>query len=457
MAATRFDRATFPPAPREPPLVQSVLLQRDPLGYSRKLRRRLGPVFTLRAMNSGGYVCATSPDANKAILTDQTRFSGGGDATRFLAPVVGEGSLICTPPPRHLRNRKLLLPPFHGERIAGWGRRVGELIDARLPELIGSHPPQTVAVRPWAQALTLDVILRVVFGLEEPRRVDQFRTTLTRFMDSPSLAVLFLPEPVRRDLGPLSPGGAFARRRAEVDALIREEIAARREAPDRAERDDVLSVLLGARHDDGTGFSDAELRDELMGLLLAGHETTATALAWALHLLAHHPAIRDELIAELDRGDTALLKATIKEAMRLRPPVFDAVRTAVADTEIDGRPVPAGATVMAMFTVTHLDPELWDAPQAFRPQRHLDGTPAPYALTPFGGGVRRCIGAALAQLELEVALQEVLARAVPQPAGPPEPGRLFTVTVIPAKGGRVRFDARSPAGPARAPAAAIPA
>ena len=217
----------------------------------------------------------------------------------------------------------------------------------------------------------------------------------------------------------MSPGGVFARRRAAVDALLFEEIAARRADPTAAERDDVLSVLLA------TDLSDEELRDELMGLVLAGHETTATALAWTLHLLAQYP-----------QPDVPL-DAIIKESMRFRAPVIDAIRTATRDTELGGHPVPEGAYVSAMFCATHHAPELWDDPGAFRPERHLDGKPAPYALTPFGGGVRRCLGAALAQLELEVVLGELLDGFRLAPAGDLEPARISGVTIIPASGGRV--------------------
>jgi cytochrome P450 len=188
-----------------------------------------------------------------------------------------------------------------------------------------------------------------------------------------------------------------------------------------------------------TGFSDAELRDELMGLVLAGHETTATALAWTVHLLAHHRRACAALRADLKAGSDAYLKATIKESTRLRAPVIDAIRTATRDTELGGHPVPKGAYVSAMFCATHHAPELWPDPGAFRPERHLDDKPVPYSLTPFGGGVRRCIGASLAQLELEIALPELLSHAVPEPAGELEPGRVLGVSIVPAKGGRVVF------------------
>ncbi|MFI6348566.1 cytochrome P450 [Streptomyces sp. NPDC050560] len=439
-----WDPRRFPPAARTPRPVQTVSMLLDPLGFTRALRRRHGPVFSVRAFPyRGALVCAADAATNRAVLTDHDRFTGG-DAAALLAPAVGHRSLICTPPPRHLQHRRLLLPPFHGTRIAAWARRVRRLVRARLPALLsGDGAP----VRPWAQRLTLDIILRVVFGLADPARVAAFRHALNAFVATGNIAVLFLPAPLRRDLGALSPGGRFHRLRAHVRDLTRDEIAARRAAPDRSHRDDVLSLLLDARDEDGAGLDDAQLLDELTGLVLAGYETTATTIAWTLHLLAHHPGARDDLVADLDGGSDRLLKAVVKESGRIRPAVYNAMRTAAHDTELGGRPVPCGAFVAALFPLTHVDPELWPAPDAFRPERHLGTVPAPYALTPFGGGVRRCIGVSLAQLEIETVLTEVLAAAVPEPAGPPEPARLLSVTLVPARGGRVRFRARRPHRP----------
>jgi cytochrome P450 len=429
MDEPRWDPQRFPPVARANRWEQTGRFGRDPLGELRRARARCGPVFSLRLLPYQALVCGTDPETNQQILTDQDRFAGG-DAADLLEPIVGPNSLILTPAPKHLANRKLLLPPFHGERIARWADGVRALTREQAPALTTGGP---VAVRPWAQRLTLDVILRVVFGVEDPARAARYRNAIARITDQRFAFLLFAPKVLHRDLGPVSPGGMFARRRAVLDALFFEEIAARRADSGAGERDDVLSVLLA------TDFSDEELRDELMGLVLAGHETTATALSWTLHLLAQNAEARDALIADLHAGSDAYLKATIKESMRLRAPVIDAIRTAARDTELGGHPVPQGAYVSAMFSATHHAPELWDEPEAFRPQRHLGGKPVPYSLTPFGGGVRRCLGAALAQLELEVALSELLAHWVPEPAGPLEPARASGVSIVPAKGGRIRL------------------
>ncbi|MEU7324520.1 cytochrome P450 [Streptomyces griseoviridis] len=434
-----WDPRLFPPASRTPRSVQTARMLMDPQGYARTLRQRLGPVFSLRTLPyRGALVCAADAATNRAVLTDHERFTGG-DATALLAPAVGAKSLICTPPPRHLSHRRLLLPPFHGQRIAGWNQRIRDLVQRELADLVTGH---AVPVRPWAQRLTLDVILNVVFGLTDPVRTAAFRRALNAFVGMDNLAVLFLPEPLRRDLGPFSPGGRFHRLRATVRHLTRREIADRRARPEDHGRDDVLSTLLQQRDEDGNPLDDTQILDELTGLVLAGYETTATTIAWTLHLLAHHPAARDDLIADLDAGSDRVLRAAVKESGRLRPAVYNAMRTAAYDTELGGHPVPRYAFVAALFPLTHLDPALWPEPDAFRPERHLGATATPYTLTPFGGGLRRCIGVSLAHLEIDTVLTEILATAVPEPVGPPERARLLSVTLVPARGGRVRFRVR---------------
>lgn len=430
----------FPPAARRNRVLQTLLLNRSPLDELLRARALHGPVFTLRILPyRAGIVCATDTATNREVLTDHERFAAG-DAADLIEPIVGANSLILTPTPRHARNRKLLMPPFHGSQIAGWADVVGHLAESHLPGLMTQEP---VAVRPWAQKLTLDVILRVVFGVESPERRAVYRKVLDKLMSPANLALLFAPAPLRWDLSRFSPGGAFNRRRAAVDRLLEQEIATRRTDPHSEQKQDVLSLLLTARDEEGVGFSDHELRDELKGLVVAGHETTATALAWTLHLLAQHPAALDALVDDLTSGSDRYLKATIKETMRLRAPVFDAIRIAVRDTEIGGHPVPAGAYVSAMFCATHVADDIWADPHAFRPERHLDGSHDTWSLTPFGGGARRCLGAALAQLELEVVLSQLLERALPRPCGPLEQVRLLGVTLVPSAGGRVLMRPRT--------------
>lgn len=435
----KWDAKKFPPALHRTRLVSTLKVQRDPIGELTRARDEIGPVYTLRILDHpGGIVCAADAATNREVLTNHELFEPG-DAAALIEPIVGRHSLILTPAPKHTRNRKLLMPPFHGAKIAQWTSVIGELTEQQLPALVADGP---IAVRPWAQQLTLDVILRVVFGIESAERRDLYRHTLDRLMNPRITPLIFLPPFLQRDFGRFSPGGLLQRRRTEVDDLLAEEIRLRRADPDAGNKEDVLSVLLSARDEDGEGFTDIELRDELKGLVVAGHETTATALAWTLHFLGQFPDKRDKLIADLAAGSKEYLGAVIKESMRLRAPVFDAIRMTTRDTELAGQPIPAGALVSAMFCVTHLDESLWPDPEAFIPERHLatgEDKPNPWGVTPFGGGARRCIGAALAQLELEIVLQKVLEQAVPHAVGPMEHTHLLGVTLIPAHGGRVRF------------------
>ena len=436
----RWDAKRFPPSLHRSRLTSTLALQRDPIGQLTGAHELIGPVFTLRVLNHhGGIVCAADLETNREVLTNHELFAPG-DAAALIEPIVGRHSLILTPAPKHTRNRKLLMPPFHGEKIMRWTQFIGDLTEQQLPELLDAGP---LAVRPWAQRLTLDVILRVVFGIESAERRDVYRHALDRLASRRIQSFLFLPDVVQRNLGPLSPGGVLHSRRKAVDDLLAEEIITRRADPEAENKHDVLSVLLSARDEDGHGFTDEEIRDELKGLVVAGHETTATALAWTLHFLAHNPDKRDALIADLNAGSKDYLAATIKESMRLRAPVWDAIRMATRDTTLGGQPVPAGALVAAVFAVVQLDDSVWPDPEAFIPERHLvepgGEKPNPWALTPFGGGARRCIGASLAQLELEIVLAKVLERAVPHPDGPLEPAKLLSVTLVPANGGRVEF------------------
>ncbi len=439
----KWDAKRFPPSLHHNRVIATALLQSDPIGQLAGARDKIGPVYTLRMLNHpGGIVCAADLETNREVLTNHELFAAG-DAAELIAPLVGRHSLILTPSPKHARNRKLLMPPFHGAKIAQWTLAIGDLTEGQLPALLESGP---LPVRPWAQRLTLDVILRVVFGVESAERRDVYRAALDGLMNPRVASIMFLPDPIGRDFGRFSPGGLLASRRKAVDDLLTEEIVARRADPEAESKEDVLSVLLSARDEDGQGFTDEELRDELKGLVVAGHETTATAIAWTLHFLAHNPDKRDNLIADLDAGSKEYLGAVIKESMRLRAPVFDAIRMATRDTELAGQPIPAGALVAANFCVVHLDPKVWPEPESFIPERHLvepgEEKPNPWGLTPFGGGARRCVGAALAQLELEIVLAKVLERAVPEAAGPVEQARLLSVTLVPAKGGRVQFAAR---------------
>jgi cytochrome P450 family 135 len=301
------------------------------------------------------------------------------------------------------------------------------------------------------------VILRAVFGIQEAERLDRLRALLPKMLDHGTV-VVWMPF-LRRDLGPGSPWRRFVRVRAEVDAVLLDEIRRRRDAADLGERDDVLSMLLQARDENGEAMGEKELRDELMTLLLAGHETTATGLAWAFERLTRHPRVLSRLTESLaDEEDEVYLDAVAKETLRARPVVYDVARKLAAPATVKGWELPAGAYVVPSITAIHLLQGIYDRAEEFRPERFIDGDqPDSYAWIPFGGGRRRCIGAAFATMEMKAVLREVLTRVeVRAPDPKPERIRLHNVTLVPGKGARVVVADRVRA-PERAEARATPA
>ncbi len=436
-------QSSLPPGPSTPRLHQLWRFNADFVDFMASNAERYGEVFTIRVPPYDAVVVATAPLDIQAILCDRERFVGG-EAASFLVPLVGERSVIVSSGGAHLRQRKLLLPPFHGERVRGWAEKIEAIAAEELDRLpVGER----IALRPVMQRITFEVICRLVFGIEDKAKVAEFNAAMVRLFDPRLSPMLFFPFMFKRG-GRFSPSRIYFSRRDPVDRLIFEEIARRREDPRAGDRDDVLSLLIGARDDQGRPLSDDELRDELLGLLGAGHETTATALAWASERLSRHPAVQQQLAGELDEGGDAYLEAVIQETMRSRPPVIDSVRIAVEDTELGGYTVPAGTHVGAMFCLTHRRADVWGDPLAFRPDRFLEGKPAPYSFTPFGGGVRRCVGAPLANSEIRIVLKQMLQRFSLAPCeAPEEKMRLVGATLAPSKGGRVVLHRRVGAPP----------
>jgi cytochrome P450 len=439
-------RGRRPPGSRLPGVAQAVLYARDPVGFLRRYQRRYGDVFSLPFPAFGQLVYVADPDLVKQIFTGGAGvFQAGAANARALEPVLGRYSLLTLDGDEHMRQRKLLLPPFHGEAV----RRYRDLIAEIATREVERWPVgKTFELRPRMQAITLEVILRAVFGVRGEERLGRFRALLPQLTDSTGVQ-MWIPF-LRRDLGRWSPWGRFLRMRAAVDELVYEEIRQRRADPDAAGRDDVLSLLLSARHEDGSPMSDRELRDELMTLLTAGHETSATALAWAFERLLRTPHALKRLVAEVDGEGDEYADAVVKETLRVRPVITDVARLVEEDVELGPWLIEAGAIVVPAIALVQLMPAVYPDPDEFRPERFLDDEqPAPYTWIPFGGGVRRCLGAAFAQLEIRTVLQTVAALAelrAPYPA--PERTRLRNVTLVPARGARVVMAAR------RAPAAA---
>jgi cytochrome P450 len=362
-----------------------------------------------------------------------------------LEPALGPSSVLTLDEVEHLRQRKLLLPPFHGERV----QRYGELIREVTERDIETWPIGTsFSLRPHTQQVTLAVILRAVFGVRGEDRFERAAGLVDRFARRAN-SITQLPW-LQRDLGRFSPWPRFLSARAALDEFIYEEIRARRAAVDFGDRDDVLSLLLQATDEDGNPMSDEELRDELVTVLGAGHETTATALAWAVERLLRTPEALGRLRESLEAGDDEYLSAVIKETLRARPVIADVARKLTSPLQIGSHRIPAGIFVLPAIAAMHYRPDLYPEPEQFRPERFLDGGGDHYAWIPFGGGVRRCIGAAFAEYEMRVVLRTIF-ELTELRAPDPRPERVKTrnITLAPGNGTRIVLERRRRPAPRR--------
>jgi len=348
----------------------------------------------------------------------------------------------------HLARRRLMLPPFHGERMRAYEQEMREI--AR--EEIDRWPHgEELALLPRMRATTLEVIMRIVFGVTEPARLERLRSLLPRLLEDTASTSLSFRVMLAQRRGRTDPLAAFTALQEQIDEVLLAEIAQRRRAGDGVARPDVLSLLVAARFDGGGSMSDRDVRDQLVTLLLAGHETTATALAWTFDLLTHNPVVLERLRAELreQEGDR-YLRAVVTESLRLRPVVPLAGRRLASDLDVDGFRLPAGTDVTPAIWLTHTRADLYPQPHAFRPERFLDDAPSTYGWIPFGGGVRRCLGAAFAELEMRVVLGCVLeALEVSAVSARPERVQRRNITFAPRHATRVRVvPASAPSRPA---------
>jgi cytochrome P450 len=423
-----------------------------PYGWMQSRRECYGDVFSSHFPFFGRVVYVADPAGVKEVFAgDPAVFHAGEANATVLGDALGDNSLLTLDEDRHMSQRKVLLPPFHGAAVR---RYVDVMAEATAREVETWPIGRAFALRPHMQAITLEVILRAVFGVRDGARMDLFRERIPR-LGNLSSVLDWLPF-MQRDLGGITPAARFRKAVASVDELIYAEIAERRELGDAAVgRDDVLTLLLSARHDDGAPMTDVELRDQLMTLLTAGHETTATGLSWAFERLLRTPAAMERLLGSLD--DDEYLDAVVKETLRLRPVIVDVARKLTRDTQVGAWLLPAGTLVLPAIAAIHARPDLYIAPEEFRPERFLERETESYAWIPFGGGVRRCIGASFAQVEMRVVLREVLRRVRLRADSPrPERPQVRHVTVVPSRGCRVVVEERLPE-PAAAtePAAAV--
>ncbi|HEV8321272.1 MAG TPA: cytochrome P450 [Myxococcota bacterium] len=418
---------SVPPGPRWPSLAQAIGYTARPFDVLWHCFRRYGHRFTLHLAGLGEFVFVTSPDDIRAVFTADPDVLLAGAANDILAPLVGRQSVLLLDGAAHHRQRRLLMPPLHAERMQAYATVMREVTERSLDAWPEDRP---FRLHPQLQGITLDVILRTVFGMEEGSRSAELGAEIAEMLDIGSSPLRLVPAFYGVDLFRLLPWSRAARLKRSVDRAFYAHIARRRAEPSDPARRDVLSLLLAARDEEGGAMSDEELRDELITLLVAGHETTATALAWAFERLLSAPSamarlldelhgvVGDEPVAHAHVGALDYLDAVVKESLRMRPVVALVARKAAVPFALGEHEVPAGSFVMPLISITHMRPDLYPEPDQFRPERFWREKVDPYAWLPFGGGSRRCLGMAFSLYEMKVVLATVLSRARLRAAAP---------------------------------------
>ena len=430
-------RDGLPPGPSGPAAWQTARLAMDWVGFLQDCQRRYGDVFTVDFAGFGIAVYVTDPDVCAAVFQGDPDVFRAGEARDVAEPIAGPRSVLILDGEAHRRERRLLLPPFQGNHVRVHERTMEEATEHELAKWpLGRR----VKARPIMHAITLHVILRAVFGADE-RACARLAPAVTRVLDVGTWATLAtaLPAPLER----LTQRAWLTPRLRVVDEMLYAHIRERRAQANG--HDDVLALLLAARDEAGEGLDDAAVRDELMTVVAAGHETTANALAWALERLARHPEALERLQSELDAepGGGPYLDAVVRETLRVRPVIGDTARRLAAPVDIAGWHLPAGVAVAPALALVNLDPPVYTDPEGFRPERWLDGSPPSRSWLPFGAGRRSCLGAGFAMFEMRVVLRTLLRRLALRPARPgDERMKLRNITLTPGRGAEVIAEAR---------------
>lgn len=446
-------KGKLPDGPQSPQWLQKIQWTTNPLAYMDAAGQRYGDIFNAPVI--GNHPClllVSHPQALQQIFSNQTNHFTA-PPNRLLQPVVGDHSVFVLEGDRHRRERKLLMPPFHGEQMLSNGQLLCELTEKVMQQLL---PGQVFTARTLMQEISLEVILNVVFGLHDGERFGQLKEAIVDLMNgfkSPfTSGLLFFPS-LQKDLGAWSPWGSFLRKQQQINRLLFAEIQERRQQHNPSSSD-ILTLLLEARDEDGEPMTDEELRDELMTLLLAGHETTATAIAWALYWIQRFPEVHSKMLQELDALSEApspmeivrlpYLTAVCNEALRIYPvAILTAPRAVKEPVELMGYQLQPGTRLYGCIYLTHHRQDLYPQPEQFKPERFLQRQFSPYEFLPFGGGIRRCIGEALALFEMKLVLATIVSRyqltlAQQEPERPQRRG----VTLAPGKGVRLIMQSR---------------
>ncbi len=402
-----------------------------PVPFMEHCRARYGDRFTVDlGPPEHKWVFLTQPDEIRELFAAPADVLHPGEGARVLRPVVGPHSVLLLDGAEHLAQRKLMLPAFHGERMRAL---TGVMEDVAEAEVASWRPDDPFTLHERTQALTLEVILRAVFGARKGSQLDDLRAAMKVFIDLGSSPLTLLPVFHRR-IGPLTPWARFVDARERADALLYALIDERRRSGEQG--DDVLTMLLAARDEDGNPMTDRELRDELVTLLVAGHETTASALSWGFEQMLRAPDVLERVSRAALDDDAAYLEATVKEILRRRPVLpIAAPRRIKRPVEVGGHRYEPGPALIGCIYLVHHDARLYPEPYAFRPERFLDGNPGKFSWIPFGGGVRRCLGAAFAQLEMKIGLRAILSQVeVTSALDGREGSRRRSITLSPRRG-----------------------
>ncbi len=419
----------LPPGPRAPAIWQTVGWMARPAAFMRRAHHRFGDPVTIRTYwTAEPMVLFSDPDSVRDVFRLDPAIAPAGQSWEFLRPFAGPYSILLLDGEEHLRERRLMAAPFHGERM----REFTPMIAALAQRELGSWHGRVLALERMRQ-LTLEIILRVVFGARDESEIGQLRDAIEKALqDVRSLPRVLSMIVVRRDLGPRSPWGRFRVAVERFDALLLDLVARRR--AEAAASDSLLSLLLEQRDEHGQVPTDQHIRDQLVALLVGGHDSSAASLAWAIERLARHPAVH----ARLRDGEPAYLDAVVKEVLRVRPALTIAPRLLLEPVQIGGRTVPAGVQVAACLWLALRREDLWPDAAAFRPERWLEGPPQhPMSWIPFGGGVRRCAGAPFAEMEMREVLRAAADLTLRPARSEPERSRRSMLVVVPHRGAEV--------------------
>ncbi len=436
----------------KPAFLQKLQWVFDPVGYMEGAVKKYPDIFTAEVVGFGDdLIFINQPEAIQEILTnDRKKFTAPGRVNKILQPLLGDYSVVMLDGEPHKRRRQLLIPPFHGERMRNYGQLICDIAEKVFDKLPVN---QTFVTRSTMQEISMQVILQTVFGLYEGERYQQIKELMAKMLDlfrSPFSSSFLFFNFLQKDLGAWSPWGKFVRERKQVDELIYAEIAERRTKSE-THGVDILSLLMEARYEDGTSMSDKELRDELMALLFAGHETTATAMSWALYWIHQTPGVKEKLLQELDTVDDfsdlmgisrlPYLSAVCNETLRITPvAMLTFAREVKEPIEILGHQLEVGKMLFGCMYLVHQREDLYPHPKQFKPERFLERQFSPYEFMPFGAGARRCVGDALATFEMKLVLATVMSKyELALADDKPEVPRRRGVTLAPANGVKMKI------------------